>query len=214
MAYRVSYRSGSGFNLGPIGFLIITNMILYVATSIKPDLFISLFGFRPANVLQMPWTIITSMFIHSPFSIRAPFSSIWHILGNMLTLYFLGSYLIRFIGEKKFLIVYFIGGIIGNLFFLLSALVLQAYLFSIVFGASGAVAAVCGSLIAIRPRLKVVVIPIPVPVPLWVVGILVFVILSVIVPGIAWQAHLGGLIFGLIMGYMFKKRLRGIIFNF
>ena len=108
MSYRVSYRSGGGFNLGPIGFLVIINLIVYVATSIRPELFISLFGFRPSNVLQMPWTFITAMFIHDPFP------RFWHIAGNMLTLYFLGSYLIRFIGEKKFLIVYFIGGIIGR----------------------------------------------------------------------------------------------------
>ncbi len=202
MSYRVSYRSDRGFSLGPIGFLVIINLLMYVATSIRPELFVNLLGFRPAYVLQMPWTIVTAMFIHDPFP------RIWHISGNMLTLYFLGSHLTRLIGEGKFLIVYFIGGIVGNVFFML-----LAYPFSIAIGASGAVAAVCGALIALRPKLKVMIIPIPIPLPLWAVGIGIFVILSIIVPGVAWQAHLGGLVFGLILGYFFRRRQRRLLWD-
>ena len=119
MRYR-SYRvlsSGPGvFTLGPMGYLIITNIVLFIATSINRNL-INLFGFHPAIFLERPWTIVTNLFIHAPFNIHSPFGSIWHILANMLTLYFFGNYLIRLVGERKFLLIYFIGGIIGNIFY-------------------------------------------------------------------------------------------------
>jgi membrane associated rhomboid family serine protease len=197
MAYRISYRRTSSFTLGPIEFLVILNFIMWVAVSINRSLFIGLFGFTPAYVLIKPWTVLTAMFIHSPFP------SFWHLAGNMISLYFLGSYLIRLVGDKRFLVVYFIGGIIGNvLFFFL------AHPFSTAIGASGAIAAVCGALVALRPKMRVYMMFIPIPMPLWVFALIFLVILSIIVPGIAWQAHLGGLVTGLIIGYFYRRRLR------
>ena len=196
MAYRVSYRDYRGFSLGPIGFLITVNLILYVATSIKSDLFISLFGLSRLTFTSHPWTIFTNMFIH------APFPSIWHILGNMLTLYFFGSYLSRLIGDGKFLAVYFLGGILGNLVFML-----LAPPWSTAIGASGAVFAVAGALTVLRPKLTVFIFPIPAPIPLWIAVIGGFLLLS-FVSGVAWQAHLGGLVLGLIAGYLFRRRQR------
>ncbi len=197
MAYRVTFRNNQGFSLGPLGYLIVTNIILYVAASISPTLFIHLFGFQPASFLKMPWTIVTALFIH------APFPSIWHILGNMFTLYFFGSYLVSLVGERKFLVVYFVGGILGNLVFLLLGSPLSTAI-----GASGAIFAVGGALAAMRPRLKVFIIPIPVPIPIWAAVIGGFLI---ILPGVAWQAHLGGLALGLIAGLIFRVRTRRFI---
>jgi membrane associated rhomboid family serine protease len=118
----------------------------------------------------------------------------------MVSLYFLGSFLIRLIGEKKFLVVYFLGGIIGNLLFIFLAPSL-----SMGIGASGAIFALGGALAMMAPRLRVFIIPIPVPVPLWV-AMAIFLLLSFIGRGIAWQAHLGGLLLGLMAGYYFRKR--------
>ena len=194
MEFRVNYRGNQGFSLGPLGFLIVANLIMWLATSIRPELFINLFGLSGNSFLDQPWTIVTNMFIH------APFPSIWHILGNMLTLYFYGSYLINLVGEKKFFIVYFLGGLLGNVAYLL-----MANPFSIAIGASGAVFAVGGALAVLRPKMTVFIIPFPIPLPLWVVVIGGFFIIS---PGIAWQAHLGGLVFGLAAGYLFRSRTR------
>ena len=196
------YRSYRGFTLGPIGFLIVANIILFIATSIRPELFVSMFGFHPDIFLERPWTIVTNLFIHAPFRIYAPFGSIWHILANMITLYFFGSYVVRLIGERNFLIVYFLGGIIGNIFY---ALILTPPALAI--GASGAIFAVAGVLTVMRPRLRVFIIPIPVPIPLWVAVIGGFLVLS-FASYVAWQAHLGGLVFGLVMGYFFRRRER------
>jgi len=188
----MAYRRYPRFTLGPIGFLIIVNIILFIATSIRPQL-VFLFGLHPAGFLGSPWTIVTNLFIHS---------GVWHILANMFTLYFFGSYLARLIGEKNFLIIYFFGGIAGNILYLL-----LGPPFSIAIGASGAVFALAGALTVMRPRLRVFIIPIPVPLPLWVAVIGGCLIMSFL-PFVAWQAHLGGLVFGLVTGYFFRKRER------
>ena len=186
------YRTYQGFRLTPIWFLIILNLIIFIATTISSEL-IFLLGLLPAAFLQQPWTALTNLFVHS---------GLWHIFANMLTLYFFGSYLSRLVGDGRFLIVYFGGGILGNILF-----ILLGPSFSIAIGASGAVFALGGALTMMRPRIRVFVFPIPAPIPLWAAIIGGFVILSFI-PFVAWQTHLGGLVFGLIIGYFFRKRER------
>ena len=186
------YRTYQSFKLSPVLVLIALNFLLFIATAIFPQL-IFLLGLQPASFLHQPWTIVTNLFIHG---------GLWHIIANMLTLYFFGTYLSRLIGEPKLLTVYFGGGILGNILF-----ILLGPPFSIAVGASGAIFALGGALTMMRPKLRVFIIPIPVPIPLWVAVIGGFLILSFL-PFIAWQAHLGGLVFGLITGYFFRKRER------
>ena len=185
-----THRSYRRSNLNPVWVLIGLNVILFIVTLATPSLIVSL-GLIPAGFPVRPWTILTSLFLHG---------SIGHILGNMITLYFFGRYLCSLVGDKKFLIVYFIGGILGSIFYILLAPPI-----SIAIGASGAVFAVGGVLTVMRPRLRVFVFPIPVPVPLWAAIIGGFVIISFF-PNVAWQAHLGGLVFGLVTGYFFRRR--------
>lgn len=189
MAYR-------GSNPTVLWVLIAVNLLLFIATIFdylfEQDL-IRLLGLQPAAFWDRPWTLVTSFFIHASF---------WHILANMITLYFFGSYVYRLIGVKRFLIVYFSGGILGSILYLLLG---ESY--SIAVGASGAVFALGGVLTAMRPKLRVFVFPIPAPIPLWVAIIGVFIILSFL-PHIAWQAHLGGLVLGLVAGYFFRRRER------
>jgi len=186
------YRRYQRFKLSPILILIAVNFLLFIATRIAPGL-IFLLGLQPAGFLSRPWTIVTCMFVHSGW---------WHIFANMLTLYFFGTYLYRLIGQGRFLFVYFGGGILGGILYLL-----LASPFSIAIGASGAVFALAGALVVMRPKLPVLIFPIPVPIPLWLAVIGGFLILSFL-PKIAWQAHLGGLILGLITGSFFRKRER------
>jgi membrane associated rhomboid family serine protease len=182
--------------------IIIINLLVFIAAQIfavgriyPPDI-VNLFGLKPALVLEQPWTIITSMFTHR---------GIYHILANMVTLYFFGSFITRLLGVKNFLIIYLCGGLVGNLFHILFNLnsVIPAI------GASGAVFALGGALTVLTPKLKVIVFPIPVPMPLWVAIIGGFLILSII-PNVAWQAHLGGLIFGALMGLYYRKKVRAV----
>lgn len=182
------YRGFRSTGLTPILAIIIANVLFFMATMINPQ-FIFFLGLQPALVLERPWTIISYMFLHAGW---------WHLFGNMLALFFMGGYLLRMVGEVKFLIVYFVGGIIGGLLF-----VLLSPITSLAIGASGAVFAVGGALAVMAPRLKVVIFPIFIPIDLWIATI-IFMAIS-FTPSIAWQAHLGGLVVGLIAGYIFRR---------
>jgi membrane associated rhomboid family serine protease len=179
--------------------LIAINIIFLIALLIKDNLYITL-GLQSATWYKAPWTLITSLFVHD-----FP----WHILANMFTLYFLGSYLCNMIGNSRFLAVYFVGGIIGNFFYILIEHLL-GHPNSLAFGASGAIFAIAGAFMMLAPKMKVIVLPIPIPMPLWVAIIGGFLLISFF-PGVAWQAHLGGLLTGLIAGFFLRKRKRNII---
>jgi membrane associated rhomboid family serine protease len=191
------YRSYKRSSLNPVWILIALNVILFVVTLATPSLIVS-FGLAPAGFAERPWTILTSLFLHGSFG---------HILGNMITLYFFGKYLRLLVGSSKFLLVYFIGGTLGGILYMLLAPPL-----SIAIGASGAVFALGGALAVMRPKLRVLVFPVPVPMPLWVAVIGGFVIISFL-PNVAWQAHLGGLAFGAIGGYFFRRKERFVSYT-
>ena len=190
---RVKYSGfrGPGINMTPIWIIMAANLLFYIATMIQRSLIISTFGLTPMELGNEPWTIVTNMFVHA---------GLWHFLGNMLMLYFFGSYLLGLVGEVKFLLVYFAGGLLANVAFL----VLGSDFVTVV-GASGALYGVMGAMAVMRPRLKVYLYFL-IPIDLWIV---VVVGMLIIFPGVAWQAHLGGLVLGLAAGYFFRKRERG-----
>ena len=142
--------------------------------------------------------MLTSIFMHG---------NIMHIFFNMLWLYFFGSYIIMLVGHRKFLLVYFVGGIVGGLFYIWLATDPRIP----VVGASGAVLALGGLLAVMRPKLKVMILFIPRPLPLWAVVMFSFLI-GFLFRGIAWQAHLGGLLVGLAFGYYFRRKQPRIMF--
>lgn len=187
------YRSLSADKFTPIWVIMIINLLVFISALVYSKL-VYLLGLQAATFFNQPWTIITNMFTHY---------SLWHILANMLTLYFYGSFLCQLIGARKFLIIYFCGGILGNIFYLL----LASNSFAVAIGASGAIFALGGALAVLTPRLRVYAFPIPIPMPLWVAVIGGFIILTLF-PQVAWQAHLGGLVFGLIAGYYLRKKQR------
>jgi membrane associated rhomboid family serine protease len=194
------YRSYGDDGLMPVLAIIVACFALYLATVIANFFGYSLIGYlgmRPASLLSQPWTIVTSLFMHG---------GIWHLLANMLTLYFFGTFLQRLVGAGTFLLIYFVGGIVGNILF-----ILLGPPYAVVVGASGAIFALGGTLAVLAPMSRVYIIPIPVPVPLWVAVIGGFLILS-FAPGIAWQGHLGGLITGVVAGFILRRRRRFVIF--
>ena len=179
--------------------LIAINIIFLIALLVKDNLYVTL-GLQSTEWYKEPWTLVTSLFVHD-----FP----WHILANMFSLYFLGSYLCNIIGDARFCAVYFAGGIIGNFFYILIEHLL-GHPNSLAFGASGAIFAVAGAFMMLAPKMKVLAFPIPIPMPLWVAIIGGFLLMSFF-PGVAWQAHLGGLVVGLIAGFFLRKRKRNII---
>ncbi|MDD5312022.1 MAG: rhomboid family intramembrane serine protease [Dehalococcoidia bacterium] len=192
------YRSSEG-ELIPIIVIVILNFLVYLAINVGHFMEIDIIpflGLSRITFLDEPWTILTCMFTHQGF---------FHLLANMLTLYFFGSFLTRITGLTNFLLIYFIGGIVSGLFVLgLSPAN------SITIGASGAVFALGGALAVLTPREKVFVFPIPAPMPLWVAVIIGFLVLT-LVPGVSWQGHLGGLLSGLLAGLILRRRLRLVL---
>jgi membrane associated rhomboid family serine protease len=190
-------RTYRAVNLNVLWFLIALNVLIFIITLLRPEAVINFLGLTPALLSKQPWTIITSMFVHGGFA---------HILFNMIALYFLGGFLIRAAGERSFLAVFFLGGLVGNiLYFLLGPQNIPGI------GASGGIFALAGALAIMVPRVPVILFPIPIPMPLWVATI-ILVFISFLFSGIAWQAHLGGLLLGLVAGLIFKRRRR--IYNF
>jgi membrane associated rhomboid family serine protease len=192
MRYQAPRRSGP---ISPILVIVIVNLLIFIATYINQQVIYARFALLPATLGQEPWTVFTYMFVHGGLS---------HIIFNMITLYFFGRFVIALVGEGSFLITYFLGGIVGGLFFYLYTMLI-GYPFTYLVGASGAIYALGGLLLVMRPKAKVVVFPIPVPISLWI-AILVGFALSALNVTVAWQAHLGGLVLGAVIGLYFRRR--------
>ncbi len=183
--------------LNPIFIIIGINLFIFIAANISSTLVYDLGLWAPLELtLYQPWGIFTSMFTHVSFT---------HILFNMLTLYFFGSYLLKLTGLKQFLIIYIGGGLLGSIFYVLLSTLINPDIPGLAIGASGAIFALGGTLAVLMPRMKVYIMFIPVPVPLWIAVIGGGVIMSLF-PNVAWEAHLGGLLFGLAAGYIIKNQ--------
>lgn len=192
-------RDERGFNLSSVWFIIAVNIVLFIFTTLYDDL-IYQFGLQPASFTREPWTILTNLFIHADF---------FHIFANMVTFYFFGTYVSMIVGERNFLITYFLGGLLANALVLLVALTPLRDANTVTIGASGAVFALAGVLTVLRPNAKVALFFL-IPMPLWVGVIVAFVLLTFLslFIGISWEGHLGGLVFGIIAGLIFRGNQR------
>lgn len=159
-------------------------------------------AFQPAAILagQAVWTFITSMFMHAGFG---------HLLVNMISLMFIGNFVEKLIGKKRFLWLYFSGGIFAGVLFAGLAAVTGMDMNVYAVGASGAIFALGGILAVLTPKLPVLVFFV-IPMPMWAaMGVLMFGIwalsLSFGLP-IGNVAHLGGLIVGLGYGLYLRKK--------
>ena len=126
----------------------IVGIILFAVNGAKPspvfDKVVELFS-MPANwklALTHPWAIFTHMFLHTAFK---------HILFNMLFLYWFGRIVGDFIGYHRILPVYLMGGLVGMVFFMLSANLLD-YSGRYALGASAAVMAITTAAGTITPN--------------------------------------------------------------
>jgi membrane associated rhomboid family serine protease len=196
---------GRGFlnnlSLDPILVLVAINLAIFLVAQFNTRNIEINLGLSPLLFTQKPWTILTSMFLHV---------SIWHIFSNMLVLFFFGRIIYKLTGGWRFLVIYFIGGLAGNLLYLLIGPEI-----SIAYGASGAVYAIAGTLVVLMPNMRVALWGI-IPMPLWIFAIVFMGILSIppfAGQSIAWQAHMGGLAVGLIAGFIFKRQMRHVIYR-
>ena len=178
-------------------FIQILDAIIASRTEAGEPYFRYLFALNPALVIQRGfiWQFFTYMFLHSfdPF----------HILLNMLCLYFFGTDIEAAVGRKKFLHLYFLSGVIGGL---------AQFLFNIkdntpIVGASGAVMGVLVAFAVLYPNRRILFFFFPIRART-AVYILIFInIIYSLTPGrIAAFAHFGGM----LTGYLYIKHyLRG-----
>ena len=144
------------------------------------------------NILKRIWSPFTCMFLHAEFG---------HILFNMIALMMFGNIVGDLIGDRRVFPIYLLGGLVGNLFFFISANVINSGIEHEALGASGAIMALAGAAVAIAPdyRLRLILIG-----SVALKYIVVFMILADLV-SIAGSmntgghfAHIGGFIFGWI----------------
>lgn len=167
------------------------------------------FGVTPILVLQGKrlYSFFTSMFLHSSF---------WHILGNMVYLFVFGDNVEDRFGHTRYFLLYFIFGVVGGFSHALTAVISggeEAFIPAL--GASGAVSGVLGSYLLFFPRARIVSI-VPsfllfsvAPVPAWVfIGF--WFLLQLLYSGgnaaVAYTAHLGGFLTGVIVALLFKLK--------
>ena len=207
--------------------LIIINVIVYIATLINKEFMIATFAmFYPTSPYFRVWQIVTHMFMHGGFA---------HILFNMYTLWMFGSVLERMIGEKKFLIFYFVCGLGAvALHTGVEYLQVQGFMRAIaegsttaaqsyaelkatpVVGASGAIYGVIIGYAMLFPESKLTLLFPPVTLSAkWMVIIFAGLELLFGITGsavnIAHFAHLGGMLFGWLLITYWKKK--GTLFD-
>lgn len=200
-----SYNGGGGFMSNvPVA---VKNIIwicvgMSVLTYLNEPLMARLFALNPITFITKPWQLVTYMFMHGGFG---------HLFFNMYTLYIFGSVLERIWGTKKFLLFYFVTGIGAALVHILVQYLTGS--FALTVGASGAIYGILMGYAMLYPDSIMTLIFPPISLKAkWFVlifaGIELLLGITGTQAGVAHFAHLGGLIFGLLLMLYWKKKHR------
>lgn len=180
-----------GFPLTPwVKGLLIANTAVFLASLVDQSFFLRWFAFSPSESLFRPWGIVTYLFLHG---------DIWHLLFNMLVLFFFGPPLEARWGGKEFVVYYFVCGLGG------AAL---SFLFTPhwIVGASAAIYGIMLAFAVAWPDAPIYVWGIFPVKARWLVAFLFLVSLlgaaGAVGDGVAHLAHLGGL----LTGFLYLKR--------
>ena len=151
------------------------------------------------SLFSQLFAFLSFMFLHGGF---------WHILGNMWSLYIFGDNVEDHFGPVRYLVFYLACGIASGL----SHLVTNVDSMVPTIGASGAIAGVMGAYVLLHPKAKILTL-IPIIFIPWFVEIPAFFYLGIWFVlqfinaagssgtggGIAWWAHIGGFVFGMVL---------------
>ncbi|MCD7840882.1 MAG: rhomboid family intramembrane serine protease [Lachnospiraceae bacterium] len=180
--------------------IVLTNIIVFIVLSIigntEDGYFMVMHGADYAPYVAengQYYRLITCMFMH--FGIR-------HLFNNMLVLIFLGDDLERLAGKLRFLIIYFGGGLIGNMVSV--AYDMRTGDYSISAGASGAIFAVIGALVAVVILNKGKV-PAYTRRRMFLMASL-SVLQGLTATGVDNCAHIGGMASGFILAMLFHRK--------
>jgi membrane associated rhomboid family serine protease len=205
--------------------LVIANAVLFILLLFLGDRteeVINTFGYVPARLLnpaafgysgfEVAVTLITSLFLHGGFV---------HLFGNMIYLWVFGGPVEDALGHGRYFLFFIVAGAIGSLVH--TALFPHSTIPSI--GASGSIAGILGAFLVLRPRARIVTLfPLVVYwamaeiraalfLPVWLAMQFFNGFLSLAAAqhtqeaaGIAWWAHVGGFLFGVIVGAAIRWR--------
>jgi membrane associated rhomboid family serine protease len=203
--------------------LVVTNVVLFLVQLFlgsKAEVMINTFGFIPIRlmhpaaygytVFEVAITLVTSLFLHGGFV---------HLIGNMIYLWVFGGAVEELMGHARYFLFFVAAGAIGSLTH--TMLFPRSPVPSI--GASGSIAGILGAFLILRPHARIITLfPLVVYwamaevraalfLPVWF-GMQFFNGALAIaaaqrtqeVTGIAWWAHVGGFVFGVIAGGVFR----------
>lgn len=200
---------GGYFPIFSYGFIALNIIIFLFQNSLPPaqlQSFIFEYGAIPAETTtgQDLYTLVTSMFLHGGWA---------HLIGNMLFLWVFADNIEATIGNFPFLIFYLLAGLAahaGHIYFNWNSEIPTV-------GASGAISGVMGAYLVMFPTSKVkmlllfFVFRIPAILFLgfwitqqWLSGTAALNVETVQSSGVAWWAHIGGFVFGVIAGFYFR----------
>jgi membrane associated rhomboid family serine protease len=196
------------------GMIAVNSLIFFEELTLPHDRLESLFamlGMVPARLREDPeayWTLLTCMFLHGGWM---------HFIGNMWTLYLFGDAVEDRMGPVRFLIFYMLCGLVASLthYFISPNSTMPTV------GASGAIAGVLAAYLVMYPTARILTLvpvlffPFIFEVPavffigVWFVSQLFSGTLSLIstqyYEGVAWWAHVGGFVAGIVLLPVFKK---------
>lgn len=173
---RGGLRVAAGYRPTATYILLAVIGATYAAQFLTGGIVTQAFWYNPQNTFTEPWRMVTAIFVHSP-------GSIFHILFNGYSLYILGTLVERLIGPARFVMLFFLAGFGG------SVAVLWLSPFTTVVGASGAIFGLFGALFVIQRSFGGANVQL-------MIVLALNLVLSFVVPGISWQAHVGGLLVG------------------
>lgn len=205
-----TFRTGSNLikliylNIGVFLLIAVSQIFGFLLSNPEVPATVLSFLSVPADLHELmlkPWTLFTYMFTHK---------DIWHILFNMLWLYWFGKIFLEYLDQRKFVAVYLLGGLSGSILYVLSFNIFPAFSGvvsqSVAIGASASVMAVVVAIAAYVPDYTINLLLFG-RIRIKYMALAIFILTSVIdfsVNSGGKIAHIGGALFG----YLYTLNLR------
>lgn len=194
MSSPITEEQGPAGLTPAVQWLLIANVAIYFLqqTVVRPEDMAGMFAFMSGNVIERWWTPLTYAFVHG---------GIWHIAFNMIALWQFGSELERFIGTKRYAVLYFLAVACAALLQVITSQLSGN--FAPMLGASGGVFGLLYGYAACFPNARIIPLIPPIPMPAWLAVSLygaaeLYFGFSGNLSTIAHFAHLGGIIGGFL----------------
>jgi membrane associated rhomboid family serine protease len=193
---------------------LLVNVAVFIFQATMPEgtyaSFIHTYGAIPNEIsrgVDLP-TLVTSIFLHGSWM---------HLIGNMIYLWIFADNIEAVVGNMRFVLFYILGGLAAGLV----QVSIDPYSNIPCVGASGAIAAVMGAYIIMFPRSRIKMFLLlffaVFYVPAWVFlgvwfgqqlssGLGVLGLSGTDAGGVAWWAHIGGFVFGVLAGFYYRRR--------